>query len=851
MSEEKQPLKCEKCGQILNENAKFCFACGAKVVDLNTKITCPACGASVVNGLFCSECGAPFANTSAQPEKATASLAASESVEEKLEKAKTLLTLEQYARAADVYEKIIDAHPEDYRGWWGLLAAGTKNLTTAPISDDIDLALTVKNVKKLATPEEYAVCEKEFIAYLMRVKTLIHEVFEDETLMVHFTDVKLDYAKELVEARDYEKAYSVYKTVVDTRPDDYRGWWGAFTAVTEEYTKEADAQKSDPITVMQKLKRFAPSEEYTACARKFLTYLTNVETLMDVALDDAALMAEFTEVKLQRAETLLAEGDYDAAYDVYDSVTETAPDDYRGFWGKLVAKTQNFVTDEDEGAGEFLDLMASVKRLATPEDYEICKSAFVAFVKEIKTIPYVEEEEQDFEKKCAVLKKARIPFLDGVKSYESIGKQEAESFGAASAKRTADINALRTSVAVTEKKRSECEQTIESKKSKRKASIFCILVGILLAGIGIYLNGLALILLGLVAALLVGGILLGTSNTDADVSESNRAKMDLEKHRDALTAAIENDENARKAYLDAIESRAKAILLMKEKVTEIDDVAEKMQAYLDLSKEERTNLWLVSDCDVYEVDCGVVNSEEKSAIMDAAYEDEAFASRAFPVLVRCDQCANQTIVGVNILGSFERYGQVVCTFCEEKVSLFKYLNDDGTPNVEELRRGANYQRYLAYEGIENEDGEEYEEEYEDADSTEDLNFDPSDLDPDEDEEDEIDEEIDDESEELEEEYADDLDESEYDEDGYLKDADDADEQEEEETHEVYLISTGSYPQGVAKVIDDVLYCGMDEAMEYATEAELPLCLLTTSQREAEQVASRLRNAGATVEIAEL
>lgn len=48
-------MECKKCGNILPENAKFCFECGAKV---EQDLICTACGAKMSLGYkFCIECG--------------------------------------------------------------------------------------------------------------------------------------------------------------------------------------------------------------------------------------------------------------------------------------------------------------------------------------------------------------------------------------------------------------------------------------------------------------------------------------------------------------------------------------------------------------------------------------------------------------------------------------------------------------------------------------------------------------------------------------------------------------------------------------------------------------------------
>ena len=58
----KAEAKCEKCGAVLPENAKFCLECGEKVVPPVPAgmVVCPECGNTVNKGKFCPECGHKF-----------------------------------------------------------------------------------------------------------------------------------------------------------------------------------------------------------------------------------------------------------------------------------------------------------------------------------------------------------------------------------------------------------------------------------------------------------------------------------------------------------------------------------------------------------------------------------------------------------------------------------------------------------------------------------------------------------------------------------------------------------------------------------------------------------------------
>lgn len=48
--------RCDNCGAVLKENAKFCIECGAKVEEPEKKV-CPQCGHEAENCKFCPQCG--------------------------------------------------------------------------------------------------------------------------------------------------------------------------------------------------------------------------------------------------------------------------------------------------------------------------------------------------------------------------------------------------------------------------------------------------------------------------------------------------------------------------------------------------------------------------------------------------------------------------------------------------------------------------------------------------------------------------------------------------------------------------------------------------------------------------
>lgn len=52
--DETADLTCEKCGETIAEDAKFCGSCGTAV---EMKKECPNCGAEVGSAKFCNSCG--------------------------------------------------------------------------------------------------------------------------------------------------------------------------------------------------------------------------------------------------------------------------------------------------------------------------------------------------------------------------------------------------------------------------------------------------------------------------------------------------------------------------------------------------------------------------------------------------------------------------------------------------------------------------------------------------------------------------------------------------------------------------------------------------------------------------
>ena len=93
-------------------------------------------------------------------------------LERLLKNGQTFLDLMNYPSAKEVYATISKDYPEDYRGWWGLIACKTKNFSLVSSSDQSDLNVWLKYVKQLATPGSFSKLEETYIEYTRKLSDL-------------------------------------------------------------------------------------------------------------------------------------------------------------------------------------------------------------------------------------------------------------------------------------------------------------------------------------------------------------------------------------------------------------------------------------------------------------------------------------------------------------------------------------------------------------------------------------------------------------------------------------------------------------------------------------------------------
>jgi len=77
------------------------------------------------------------------------------------------LELGEFKRAKEVYARITDGYPEDYRGWWGVVCAKTSNFLIGEVSPSVRPAdRELRNALKLAPEQLRASMRRQYDAWL-------------------------------------------------------------------------------------------------------------------------------------------------------------------------------------------------------------------------------------------------------------------------------------------------------------------------------------------------------------------------------------------------------------------------------------------------------------------------------------------------------------------------------------------------------------------------------------------------------------------------------------------------------------------------------------------------------------
>ena len=112
----------------------------------------------------------------------------------------------------------------------------------------------------------------------------------------------------------------------------------------------------------------------------------NVEQKVTTAANSQSLQR-----LLQNAETYIRLGNYEDAQKVYQKITEFYQEDYRGWWGRIISDTREFIIDDYSHLYEWNRWMIYVKKLAAAMEYNQMVSQYGSFIRKISKVQAKDE----------------------------------------------------------------------------------------------------------------------------------------------------------------------------------------------------------------------------------------------------------------------------------------------------------------------------------------------------------------------------------------------------------------------------------------------------------------------------
>ncbi len=171
----------------------------------------------------------------------------------------------------------------------------------------------------------------------------------------------LDNGDTYMNLKDYDQAFEFYAAAVRSDASDYRGWWGQIAAKTEDFTQSDSEFSKDVWNWFTYVRKLAPTEELTTMQARYDRFINDFITT---------------------GNNHLSKKDYTNSQQCYLLVSHMVPEDYRGYWGQIVAKTKG-LTENRCGDQEIERWYAEVKRLAPADKFPAIKKQFSNYLMNI------------------------------------------------------------------------------------------------------------------------------------------------------------------------------------------------------------------------------------------------------------------------------------------------------------------------------------------------------------------------------------------------------------------------------------------------------------------------------------
>ena len=301
----------------------------------------------------------------------------------------------------------------------------------------------------------------------------------------------------------------------------------------------------------------------------------------------------------QNCATYLKLGNYSSAEEVYRTITKEYPEDYRGWWGLIVSKTNNFtnIIREQNLLNEWF---MYVKQLSSPEEYTELENKYVEYIKGFSQL----EADDDMQKIKSLISKNRSE-IEKYKREIEVALSFIEHYEEQRSYRKRPLQHGIT----------EAEQELSAYYRKRTLWKQSLIKGaIALAISGIYfkvedikyrtsydyeMSNITTILALLCFILIIAGIYwIGTGSVCLldELVEKRKYKqkeLTLIKEIDSKKSQLRNEDQH---YDDEIALDRKKICECENKISTLDDLIVNCKKYLELGQDKISELWFSQEC---------------------------------------------------------------------------------------------------------------------------------------------------------------------------------------------------------------------------------------------------------------
>ncbi len=346
---------------------------------------------------------------------------------------------------------------------------------------------------------------------------------------------------------------------------------------------------------------------------------------------------------IKNGETYLKLNNYPSAEEVYTTVTKEYPEDYRGWWGLMVCRTESFskvLPDQSQLNVWF----GYVKQLANQEAFAKLENTYVDYTRKVSSL--AAENDVDEVGRLISKHKKKIDDIEQViwKDSDNIKKR---------------TDAFKTQEATDDKAIREERKHLKAEKADHIGTAFMALVGIGMA-IGGFLLWEEHPIWGLLCITFGGGLGTGFIGVFFGQNKVPECQMRLRQ--------LESDKPLHKdQFKKDISQFNIQIAVHKEEVEYIQNKIKDCQRYLNLGNEKIAAFWFAQKCAAFGVDQPL--DQQTSEYREAAFApvgQPPTAEKRLEITIVCPACGSRHTISKSEAWATKN---IVCEHCGSRIDI--------------------------------------------------------------------------------------------------------------------------------------------------------------------------------------